>query len=413
MREKESWIWALGIEDTFIGQTNRQERPLDEYELTQHYRFWKEDLDAARATGATMIRYGIPWYKVEPEPDVFDWSWVDPVMKDFALHPEMTPIIDLMHYGTPSWLKNEFMNGQYPERVASYASAFAERYGELVRYYTPLNEPYINAEWSGWTGTWPPYMKGHLGFVQMMKQLSKGIILTMEAVRKQRSDALFVHVEASKLFLTNDPSLTKETALWNEIRYMMWELIQGFVGEDHPLYAWLIDHGVTEEDFSWYRERAVELDIVGINYYPQFSVNEITRETLDQELVPSVIPGTGEHLVQIAEDIYRRYKKPVFITETSYKGTVEQRIDWMEELFVSCRKIVDGGVDLIGVTWFPFLDMVDWPYRNNDRTLVENIVTFGLVTLEQQADGTLKRVKNAAYERFEEEIRRSGEPYHK
>ena len=221
MREKKPWIWALGIEDTFIGQTNRQERTLDEYELTQHYRFWKEDLDAARATGATMIRYGIPWYKVEPEPGVFDWSWVDQVMEDFANHPEMVPIIDLMHYGTPLWLKNEFMNGQYPQRVAAYAAAFAARYGKQVQYYTPLNEPFINAEWCGWTGTWPPYLRGHLGFAQMMNQLAKGIILTMEAVRQHRSDALFVHVEASKLFVTGDPALTEETALWNEIRYVM------------------------------------------------------------------------------------------------------------------------------------------------------------------------------------------------
>ena len=162
-----------------------------------------------------------------------------------------------------------------------------------------------------------------------------------------------------------------------------------------------------EADLAWYRANAVELDFVGINYYPQFSVNEITREALDQEKVFPIVPAAGEHLVQIAEDLYRRYKKPIFITETSYKGTVEQRIDWMEELFAACRTMVDRGVDLAGVTWFPFLDMVDWPYRTNDWKLEDNIVTFGLITLEPQADGTLKRVKNAACERFEEEIRRT------
>ena len=33
-------VWAVGIEDTFIGQLIRHcGHALDEYELTQHYRF--------------------------------------------------------------------------------------------------------------------------------------------------------------------------------------------------------------------------------------------------------------------------------------------------------------------------------------------------------------------------------------
>ena len=57
----------------------------------------------------------------------------------------LTPIIDLMHYGTPLWLDNHFVNASYPRRVAEYAARFAERYGSLVRYYTPLNEPAVTA----------------------------------------------------------------------------------------------------------------------------------------------------------------------------------------------------------------------------------------------------------------------------
>ncbi len=34
------FMWAVGIEDTFIPQeASRSGRVLDEYELTQHYRF--------------------------------------------------------------------------------------------------------------------------------------------------------------------------------------------------------------------------------------------------------------------------------------------------------------------------------------------------------------------------------------
>jgi beta-glucosidase len=404
MRENKRWVWATGFENTFIGQTERQERPLDEYELTQHYRFWKEDLALARASGVSMIRYGIPWYKVEPEPGVFDWTWVDEVMEEFKKHPGMTPIIDLMHYGTPLWMKNEFMNARYPECVARYAAAFAERYKSIVKHYTPLNEPYVNAEWCGWSGIWPPYLKGHLGFMLIMNRLCKGIILTIESIRAIQPEAIFVHVEASKLFVAADPSVAVETKLWNEIRNVMWEMIQGRIDQDHPLYDWVISHGVSEADLNWYSKHAVEPDYIGINYYPQFSVNEITKEVMEYERIPHALEGTGNHLVEIAEDMYRRYNKPIFITETSFKGTPEERVAWMEQLFEACREMEDRGIDLYGITWFPFMDMVDWPYRTNTSPLENNMATFGLYSLHQQPDGTLKRVKNAAAVRFEQEI---------
>ena len=60
--------FAVGIEDTFVPQEYPGRRRLDEYELTQHYHLWHDDLGLASATGAEMIRWGIPWYRVEPEP---------------------------------------------------------------------------------------------------------------------------------------------------------------------------------------------------------------------------------------------------------------------------------------------------------------------------------------------------------
>lgn len=194
------WVWAVGFENTFIGQTARGERVLDEYEITQHYQYWEEDLNRVRETGATMIRYGIPWYRIETSNGVFDWSWTDKVMGYFDQHRDLVPIIDLMHYGTPLWLKNEFMNAEYPQLVARYAKAFAERYKGVASYYTPLNEPFVNAEWCGWSGKWPPYLTGVLGFTLMINQLCKGIIMTVKCLKEVDPNAVMVHVEASKKY---------------------------------------------------------------------------------------------------------------------------------------------------------------------------------------------------------------------
>lgn len=351
------WVWAVGIEDTFIGQRQRGERRLDEYELTQHDRFWREDLERARELGVSMIRYGIPWYKVEPEPGVFDWSWVDEVMAYFAEHRDLVPILDFVHYGTPLWMKNEFMNGSYPEHAARYAAEFAKRYKDVVKFYTPLNEPFINAEWCGWSGTWPPYLTGQLGFVLMMNQLCKGIIRTVRAIQT--------------------------------------------VQPEHPLHQWVVERGISEVDLAWYREHRIEPDIVGVNYYPQFSINRVDEDVVAQEQIASCVPGRGQALVEIASDLYRRYGKPIFITETSYRGTVQERIDWMRDLVEACLHMQLAGVDLYGVTWFPFLDMIDWPYRTNGRPLAVNMAEFGLYTLQATSDGALLRIRNETAEIFE------------
>ena len=90
--------FAVGIEDTFIPQVSPDLRRLDEYELTGHYDRWRADLDLAASTGAEMMRYGIPWYRVNPAPDGWEWSWTDRVL-DRLLSLGLTPIVDLMHYG--------------------------------------------------------------------------------------------------------------------------------------------------------------------------------------------------------------------------------------------------------------------------------------------------------------------------
>src|SRR5690242_9677406 len=115
--------WAGGIENTFIPQSGPGLRPLDEYELTQHYEQWRADLARAATLGIQKIRWGIPWYRVEPQQGHFVWDWTDEVLAYLVRDLQIQPIVDLMHYGTPFWLEQSFLNKRYPEYVAAYARA--------------------------------------------------------------------------------------------------------------------------------------------------------------------------------------------------------------------------------------------------------------------------------------------------
>jgi beta-glucosidase len=132
--------FAVGIEDTFVPHAFPGHRALDEYELTQHYRFWSEDLGLAAAAGAGAIRYGFPWYRLNPAPGRFAWDWADRVV-DRLDTLGLEAIVDLVHYGTPLWLDNAFLHTDFPDRLAEYAAALADRYRDRLTLWTPMNEP--------------------------------------------------------------------------------------------------------------------------------------------------------------------------------------------------------------------------------------------------------------------------------
>jgi len=273
----EGFVFATGIEDTFVAQTERAgERVLDEYALTDHYRFWRDDIDRAAGLGVRAMRYGIPWYKVEPAPGHFDWAWVDEVI-DYATAKGITIIIDLVHYGTPLWLDNQFLNASYPERVAVFAHAFATRYRHTVSHYTPLNEPRVTMDFCGLRGIWPPYLRGDDGAAKIASAVARGIVTTVEAIRAADPSAVIVHVEAAGEWQPSTPDLAEEARLLNERTFLATDLVTGRVDDRHPLAAWLRANGVDDNDLAWFAARRVALDVIGVNYYPEMSVVRLMR----------------------------------------------------------------------------------------------------------------------------------------
>jgi len=75
------FYWGIGIENCWMGQADPTKdgnrRLLDVFLQMQHYDKWKADLDLVHEVGFNTIRYSVPWYRAEPQPGVYDWSWID------------------------------------------------------------------------------------------------------------------------------------------------------------------------------------------------------------------------------------------------------------------------------------------------------------------------------------------------
>lgn len=391
--------WATGIEDTFVPQARPGLRSLDEYALMNHYERWREDLQLARDVGAQMIRWGIPWYRVEPERGQFDWSWTDQVLPYMVQELGLEPILDLMHYGTPSWLKRSFVDPAYPDAVAGYARAVAERYGHILRYYTPLNEPVVNALMCGRRGVWPPYLRGDRGFLAVGIALAKGIVKTVQALKEVDPHAVMVHVEAAGLTRAAQEELEPLAAEYRRRDYLFLDLVSGRVTGRHPLFGWLLNNGVSWNDLRFLSEHAVGLDIVGLNFYPQWSTRQLITNAQGR-LQSRLVEQDGAGFAELIGGFWERYGAPIMITETSAKQGIAIKRRWLESSVAAIGRLRAEGVPVLGYTWFPLFTMVDWRYRTGTGPRNDYLIELGLYESEIGLDGALHYQPTALVEQF-------------
>ncbi|MDB5351504.1 MAG: glycoside hydrolase family 1 [Planctomycetota bacterium] len=392
--------WAVGIENTFVPHTRAGHRRLDEYELMDHYRLWRHDLDKAADLGISTIRYGIPWYKVNPRPGVFDWSWTDDVLEHLVVTRDLNPIIDLMHYGTPLWLDNHFLNASYPRRVAEYAARFAERYGSIVQCYTPLNEPAVTASFCGRDGRWPPYLSGDDGYVKILLALAEGINLTAEALRAIRPDTILVHVEDVGLEFASTPALTAVAVESQINRLLPLDLACGKVGPDHPRYSWLIEHGASDGQLQSIARTSPSWDVLGVNFYPWTNRRIVSRQEGRPRTVRDSPPSA---LADVLRMVHARYNLPLMVTETSSPGTHLERARWMRETLAAVRQVRADGLPVVGYTWFPMFTMIEWKYRWSRKGLEHHLLHLGLFDVPVH-EGRMDREPTPLVEAFRQHL---------
>jgi beta-glucosidase len=382
--EAEDFIWAAGIEDTFVPQTRPGHRSLDEYELMGHYDHWRQDLDLCHDLGLQSLRWGVPWYKVEPEPGKFDWEWTDQVISYMVEDLKITPIIDLMHYGCPFWLDRSFANKQYPELVARYSAAFAERYKHLVSWYTPLNEPVITALMCGMRGLWPPYLKGDKGYLRIMLQVARGIITTVNAIKQIDPKSVMVHVEATGLTRTVREDLASLAHEETHRGYVCYDLVTGRLKHDHLLFSWLVRNGASPDELLELNQQKIDLDVIGMNFYPQWSTKQIYLDKRGRIAFRETDPE-GNGFAELIKHYYDRYQTPIMITETSAVGADDIRLKWLRSSVSFIKDLRAEGVPVIGYTWFPLFTMVDWRYRFSQAPVEDFYLELGLYKLNREA----------------------------
>ena len=174
----QGFMFATGIENSNPTIQNGKFR-VDEMEKCRHYQHWRTDFDLVQEMGIYFLRYGPPLHTTLLGDGRYNWDFADVTFQDLKAR-DIVPIVDLCHFGVPDWIGN-FQNPDFPLLFARYAAAFARRY-PWVQLYTPVNEMYICALFSGYYGWWNEQMTTDVGFVMALKNLVKANVLAMQAI---------------------------------------------------------------------------------------------------------------------------------------------------------------------------------------------------------------------------------------
>jgi dTDP-4-dehydrorhamnose reductase len=329
------------------------------------------DLDLFAGLGLRALRYPILWERVAPRGvRSADWSWPDRRLGRLrALGVE--PIVGLVHHGSGP-PDTSLVDPSFPERLADYARAVAERY-PWVEAYTPVNEPLTTARFSGLYGHWYPHGRDERTFARALVNQCRAVALAMRAIREVNPAARLVQTE-DLAFVRSTPGLAYQADFENERRWLSFDLLTGRVGPGHPLYDHLRGAGIAPAEFAELANEPCPPDLFGINYY-------VTSERfLDERL--SLYPepmwgGNGRHRYADVEAVrvcaeglagpaellgqaWRRYRAPLAITEAHLGCAPDEQVRWLTHVWREARRALARGVDVRALTAWALLGSHDW-----------------------------------------------------
>ena len=388
--------FALGIECTFIVDEQLNAHPplrrLEQFELMRHYEMWREDLDlvAKMRDGdrrVTKLRWCFPWYRMEAMRGKFDFSWTDPVV-DYANQLNIELVPDIVHYGTPAWMEDAFLDPDYTERVAHFASVCAERYKGRIKHYTPFNEPAMTGIFSALRGEWPPYLSSLDGYVNVLVEIALGVQKTTKAIKAIDPEAECWAVEVINSYKALNEKAIPFTKEHFRRDLVYWDLFHGLVNPEHEFYKWLTLNGASPVKLEQLQANPVQMDLLGLNFYPWTTKG---LEWKDDRIVEHDDEGGGMLLLDLLRDSYAHTGSKLFITETSAHGgggpksssvtkkAPDMRIGWMDETMQAVAAARKEGIPVTGYTQFPLFTMVDWAYRTDNAPPSDYFLNLGMI----------------------------------
>ena len=367
-----------------------------------HYNRWHEDLDLLTELGQNAYRFSLAWPRIFPDGRRLERRGLDHYDRvlDALLERGIEPVVTLYHWDLPAaldWRLNETV-----ERFADYAQTCFAAYGDRVRWWVTINEPWIVGVLGYQLGIHAPGIRDLRASVEVMHNLLLAHARATEALGDRG------HAGIAYSLFPHDAEGPDDVEAAH--------LSDGYVNR------WFLDaslNGSYPADVrALYEDRVGPLDLAGdtrggdfvaVNYYTRRVIRAAPgHEPFPWDVVTpagveltdggwEVAPGSLTSLLLRLKHDYGNV--PVIVAEN---GCIvdeplhdDRRTAFLHAHVAAVQAAREQGVDVRGYFHWSLLDNFEWALGYKPR--------FGLVHVDYETQARTIKDSGRAYRRLIEE----------
>ncbi len=359
-------IWA-GIECSYnrVGDIY-----IDQLSQSRHYER-SNDLDQFAQLGIKAFHFPMLWERHQRQlASSIQWDWAASGLNKLR-SLSILPVVGLLHHGSGPPFTHLLDDG-FSKGLSEFAKQVAKRFPWLT-HYKPINEPLTTARFAGLYGLWHPHAKDSVVFAKILLNQLKGIVLSMQEIRKINPDAKLIQTEdLSKTYST--PSLQYQADFENQRRWLTYDFLIGNFNRHHPLWDYFLYLGIPQKTLLYFSDNPCPPDLLGVNHY-------VTSERyLDDNLslYPSYLHGGNgkdsyvdieairiDHgqpsgLKILLQELHHRYAQDIALTEVHLHCTREEQMRWLKQVWDISVELNQENVTIKALSVWSLLGAYGW-----------------------------------------------------
>ena len=433
---------GLSIWDVF-SQTPGRVHENDNGNLAcDHYHRMKEDVALLKQQGVMAYRFSISWPRILPDGTTrhVNQAGIDfyNQLIDELLANGITPWVTLYHWDLPLALQMEkdgWLNPAIADDFADYAALCFKHFGDRVKHWITLNEPWVIAILGygkgifapGRESTSEPYLAGH----HLILAHAKAVKVYREQFQAQQQGQIGITNNCDWREPLTDSPADKEAAQRALEFFLAWFADPVYFGHyPQTMVDRLGDRlpKFTAEEVELIKDSS---DFFGLNHYTTMLASDATGKEIqvavygnggiseDQDVMLhqdpawqktsmgwAIVPWGCKKLLQWIDERYQ--SPPIVITENGgafpdklQDGQVDDqdRLDYVKTYLQACHEAIEEGVKLKGYMLWSFMDNFEWASGYEKR--------FGIHYVDFE---TLERIPKASSIWYREVIAENAVP---
>ncbi|WP_095044440.1 glycoside hydrolase family 1 protein [Candidatus Promineifilum breve] len=337
------------------------------------------DLDIAAALGTNAHRLSLEWSRIEPEPSVFDSAAIARYRAILqACHDRgLEPMVTLHHFSNPLWLveKGDFHSEIVVEYFRRYTAKVVAELGDLIPKWITINEPVTYGVLRYLTHDFPNPGRGGFGALfAAIHNMLRCHAAAYHTIKEAYPAALVGTANNMQVFAARPDG--------NAIDRRWARMIDRLYNDSWPdaLHTGRYRGLWSSKRF---KGLAGTYDFVGINYYTRFYLRfPPPPGFVDREWGPEALVSDGAYgevyahgLYEIMERVWRRYQKPIYITENGLPDAADRlRPGFLLDHLRQIWHAISFCYPIMGYYHWSLVDNFEW-----DRGWTQR---FGLVAVD-------------------------------